>query len=223
LYNTEEKNFHFQESTQMSIQVVIADDHPLMRSGVKNVLNASSEIVVVGEAADGQQAISLYDQLQPDVLVLDVNMPGMKTLEVIKQLKGISENRLKILILTAYSDPEMVNGMLKAGADGYLLKDEEPEIISLAVKSIYSGQTWISPLAMKALLEEETFGLDALSVREIEVLQQLAQGLDNPGIAEALNIAEGTVKNHISNIYEKIGVHSRAEAVAWAWKHGIHI
>jgi DNA-binding NarL/FixJ family response regulator len=130
-----------------------------------------------------------------------------------------------VLILTAYCDPENVSGMLKAGARGYLLKEEEPDAVVQAVRALAEGRTWISPLAVKALVEELPDGADTpavdLSEREHDVLRLLAEGLDNPRIAETLSIAEGTVKNHVTNIYEKLGVHSRAEAVAWAWKRGI--
>lgn len=208
----------------MPIRVLIADDHPIVRSGVKNAFRDAENIEVAGEATNADDALRMCRSLKPDVLILDIHMPGIKAVQLLHSLRG-EELPTRALILTAYSDPENVSGMLKAGATGYLVKDEEPETILEAVSTVAAGHSWISPLAMKALLEDlpddDAAGEDALSERELDVLRLLAQGLDNASIAAVLTIAEGTVKNHITSIYEKIGAHSRAEAVAWAWKHGM--
>jgi DNA-binding NarL/FixJ family response regulator len=210
----------------MPISVIIADDHPIVRSGIKNaVRDAKGEINFVAEASCGEEALNLCEIHKPDILLLDINMPGLKSVQVLRALQE-TKSRTRAVILTAYCDPENVSGMMKAGAAGYLLKEEEPETIQQAIRAIHAGRTWLSPLAMTALVEglsepPDASRLDTLSEREQEVLKLLAEGYSNPQIAEKLVIAEGTVKNHITNIYDKIGVHSRAEAVAWAWKHNL--
>jgi DNA-binding NarL/FixJ family response regulator len=207
----------------MTIRVIIADDHPVVRRGVKNVLLDVPDIEVVGEAISGDQALEECLRLKPDILLLDINMPGLKAVNVVRRLHE-SHPALKVVVLTGYRDPENVLGMIQVGVKGYLLKDEEPAVLVDAVKAINSGKTWISPTAMEGLtdpVEEEKNKrkIEDLTNRESEVLQLIAQGIDNHLIAKQLSIAEGTVKNHIVSIYEKLGFHSRAEAVTWAWKH----
>lgn len=209
----------------MTIKVVLADDHPIVRSGIKNELGQSRDIEVVGEAADGDEALRMAQAVQPDVLVLDINMPGQKAVRVIRELQAQAA-RPRILILTAYSDVENVAGMLNAGATGYLLKDEDPSVIAEGVRAVAQGKTWLSAAVAASLARqvvgEEQLGVNwALSERELEVLRLMAQGYGNTHIGEALSISEGTVKNHVTNIYDHLGVHARAEAVVWAWQHGV--
>jgi two-component system, NarL family, response regulator DegU len=209
----------------MTIKVVLADDHPIVRSGIKNELGHHSDIEVIGEAADGDEALRLAQALQPDVLLLDINMPGHKAVRVIRELQAQS-TRPRFLILTAYSDVENVVGMLKAGATGYLLKDEDPSVIADGVRAVAQGKTWLSAAVAASLVgqaagEEPLAENGRLSERELAVLRLMAQGYSNTQIAETLTISEGTVKNHVTNLYDRLGVHSRAEAVVWAWQHGV--
>ncbi|MCC6192750.1 MAG: response regulator transcription factor [Anaerolineales bacterium] len=209
----------------MTIKVVLADDHPVVRSGIKNELSQSVDIEVVGEAANGDEALRLARELQPDVLLLDINMPGQKAVRVIRELQA-QTTEPRILILTAYSDVENVVGMLKAGATGYLLKDENPSVIADGVRAVAQGTLWLSAAVAASLVGQATgehplAENDTLSDRELDVLRLMAQGCSNGQIAEALAISEGTVKNHVTHLYDHLGVRSRAEAVVWAWQHGV--
>ena len=208
----------------MTIRVLVADDHPIVRSGICKELGRHHDIEVIGEAVNGDEALHLTDVLQPDVLLLDINMPGLKAAQVVRELQ--SEPRSpRILILTAYKDREDVLGMLKAGVTGYLLKDEDPLIIVEGVRLVAQGKTWLSSEVTKSLAQyatsEEHAQYAALSERELDVLRLLAQGDSNQQIADKLSISEGTVKNHVTKIYDKLEVHTRAEATAWDWRQGL--
>jgi two-component system, NarL family, response regulator LiaR len=207
------------------IRVIVADDHPIVRSGIRKELERHQGIEVVGEAEDGDEAFRLAITLHPDVLLLDIQMPGLKAAQLVQQLKR-SLCPTRVLVLTAYGDLEYVLGMLKAGATGYLLKDEDPPVILDAVRAVAQGKRCLSNavvqnLAGQVLKEALEPSLDALTEREAEVLRLVAQGQSNAEIAATLRISEGTVKNHVCNLYGKLGVDSRAEAVAWAWRHGM--
>ncbi|HLF26675.1 MAG TPA: response regulator transcription factor [Anaerolineae bacterium] len=209
----------------MAIKVLLADDHPIVRSGVRNELARHSDIVVVAEALNGDETLRLAQAFQPDVLLLDINMPGLKTIQIVRTLRA-SLTPPKILILTAYGDLETILGMLKAGVAGYLLKDEDPSVITQGVREVAQGRTWLSAGVAKSLVghtvdREEQRAPDVLSEREREVLRSIALGYSNQRIAETLAISEGTVKNHVTSIYDKLKVHSRAEAVVWAWQRGL--
>lgn len=209
----------------MSIKVIIADDHPLVRSGIRGELSRHPEIELVGEATNGDEAWELAQELRPDVLLLDVNMPGMKAYHVIRNLKAGSETS-KILVLTAYGDTTTVLGILKAGADGYLLKDEDPAMIPVAIRTILAGETFLSKAVSEKMLEiargkpEKTLGKE-LTLREQEVLQLIVKGDTNKEIAHLLQTSERTVEFHVGNILEKIGVKGRLDAAIWAKEHGL--
>ena len=207
------------------ITVVVADDHPIVRSGVINELERDGGFVILGEAENGDQALEMSLALGPDVLILDINMPGMKAVQVVRKI--IAEKKsTRILVLSAYGDTEYVVAMLRAGANGFMLKDEAPRVILEGLRAVYAGETWLSSTAAENLVRisspsgQEDWK-EALSSREFEVLTLLARGHSNDRIAGELSISEGTVKNHVSRIYMKLGLHSRAEAVAWAWEHGV--
>lgn len=207
----------------MTIRVLIADDHPIVRSGIQNELSRQADIDVVGEAETGDEVLPLIRELQPTVLVLDINMPGMKAAQILRELSA-DDRSPSVLILTAYGDPENVLGMLKAGAKGYLLKDSSPGEIAEAIRAAAEGRSWLSPSVTGLLMAGQENANDLLTeagmtAREVEVLQLVAQGYNNAQIAERLAISEGTVKNHVANLYDKLGFHTRAEAVAWAWQH----
>jgi DNA-binding NarL/FixJ family response regulator len=206
------------------IGVVVADDHPIVRQGVIGELNRHSDFRILGEAEDGDEALELSLLLRPDVLLLDINMSGMRAVEVVRALRE-QGSPTQIFILSAYGDSEYVVAMLKAGAKGFMVKDEDPPKIVEGVRAVAKGETWLSSTAAASLVEHSMRLLVVrevgLTLREQEVLDLMAKGYSNSRIVSELFIAEGTVKNHISRIYSKLGVHSRAEAVAWAWENGM--
>lgn len=206
-----------------SIRVLIADDHPIVRSGLRGELAYDDDVEVVGEALSGDEALHLARELQPDVLLLDINMPGKKSIQVLKEVK-CSLPDCRVLVLTAYGDSGTVLGMLKGGADGYLLKDEDPSVIHEALRAVAGGQTWVSQAIsaqLVSLTRDEAEGLgDTLTQREQEVLNLIVEGKINLEIAQALSIAERTVEFHVGNLLQKLGVSSRVEAAVWAKEHG---
>jgi two-component system response regulator DegU len=210
------------EEAPRHIRVIVADDHPIVRSGIKNELLCYPDVEVLGEAADGDETLCQVETLQPDVLLLDINMPGLRAVQLVRRLQALPVPP-QILVLTAYGDAELVLALLKAGATGYLLKDEDPSAIIEAVRTVAQNETYLSK-AVVASVMEHAISKDArqpkpeLSPREMEVLQLVAQGWDNAQIARTLSISEGTVKNHVTNLYNKVGARSRAELVAWAWQ-----
>ncbi len=204
------------------LRVLLADDHPIVRSGIRNELIRHSDIQVVGEAADGDEALRLAEALKPDVLILDIAMPGLKAVQIIRQLRARSAPPY-ILVLTAYRDTENVLGMLQAGATGYLLKDEDPAAIVEGVRTVARGRTWLSPTVAEAMqrgLGDEKKP-EALTEQEIEILRQLAEGKTDREVSQKLGIAERTVRYRLRVIYDKLGVNTRVEAVVWAVKQGL--
>jgi len=204
----------------MSIRVLLADDHPIVRSGIRNELAHYPDIEVIGEAIDGNEALSLTDKLQPDVLLLDLNMPGPKATQIIRTLKT-SSNPPRILVLTAYSDSGTILGMLTAGVHGYLLKDEEPGMIIEGIRAVVQGKIWLSNVITQSLVgqtvkEESNPPHEMLSQRELDVLRLIAQGGSNQRIATELSISSRTVRFHVENILSKLNVSNRTEAVTVA-------
>jgi DNA-binding NarL/FixJ family response regulator len=211
------------EEASCDIRVVVADDHPIVRSGIKNELLHYPDVAVLGEAADGDQVLQQVKALQPDVLLLDINMPGLRAIQLVRQLQTLPTPP-KILVLTAYGDVELVVALLKAGAKGYLLKDDDPAVIIEGVRTVAQGKTYLSRALATSVVEylvkdKPKRPEPELSPREMEVLQLVAQGWGNAQIAQVLDISEGTVKNHVTSLYSKISVRSRAELVVWAWQH----
>jgi len=224
-------NFGFTLPTKKNIRVILADDHHVVRSGIRAEIERHPDIEVIGEASNGQEAISLVQQLHPDVLVLDINMPelsGVGVTEMISNSEIPATMREShhwpphILILSAYCEPEYVYNLFAAGAKGYLLKDEPPHKIVSGIRQIVRGEPALSLPVQKVLLTRQAKFDHELSSRELEVLRMMAKGHTNEEIAEGLVIAIGTVKNHVTNIYRKLpNVRTRSEAVAWAWEHRI--
>lgn len=209
---------------QIRIRVIVADDHPIVRKGIIDELNRHPNFAILSEATNGDEALNLSMDLLPDVLLLDISMPGAKPVHVVRELNKL-EKPPRVLVLSAYGDLEYVLSMLSAGATGYMLKDEEPSTIADGVLAVSKGETWLSPDVTASLVQHSIRNAyqskgDELTTRERDVLVLLAKGYPNERIAETLYIAEGTVKNHVTRIYDKLGVSSRAEAVAWAWEHG---
>lgn len=202
-----------------AIQIMIADDHPIVRRGIANELSQHPDMEVLGEAANGNDVLQSLQTHAFDVLVLDINMPGMRAVDLLHQLSSHPKPP-QTLILTAHNDPEHILAMLKAGAKGYMLKDELPETIIAAVRAVARGETWLSPSLLSSMIMYttgapiETPG-PMLSSRETEVLSLLVEGRDNREIGGELCISERTVRFHLRNIYDKVGVRGRGEAIAW--------
>ncbi len=209
------------------INVMIADDHSMVREGIKQLLELDGDIVVVAEANNGKQCIELLDKTQTDVLLLDINMPNMNGLQVLQHIKE-SKRKVKVIILTIHNEVEYLVRAVEIGVDGYVLKDSDSNLLKKAIFTIFKGEIFIQPeLAplLKQRLEEKNNFLnnqeDALTKREIEVLKLLAEGLFNKEIAYMLSISEKTVKNHVSNIFKKINVSDRTQAAVYAIKNNI--
>ena len=209
------------------INVVLADDHPPLRAGIRARLEKEQDIRTVGEAGTGEDAVRLCTSLNPHVLVLDMQLPDMTGVEVARRL-GESESPVRILALSAFNDEEYVATVLDSGAAGYLTKQESLDTIVAAVRGVAAGEEgWLSrDVAARLVRRHRTKiatenPLDQLTEREREVLMLLAQGHANAEVGEQLFIAESTVKKHVNNIYFKLDLKTRAEAVAWAWKAGL--
>jgi NarL family two-component system response regulator LiaR len=215
------------------ITVIVIDDHPIVRAGIRAVLDSADDIRVVAEAATGAEALRLVVEHKPQVLVLDVSLPDINGLEVARQLCARHPSTA-ILILTAHGDRQTVFSLLECGAIGYVLKDEALETLAHAVRAAARGESWLSPavasqvirralepLAQPAQADSAECEAANLTPREIEVLRWLAQGLDNTAIAEKLVLTTRTVQNHVSNIYGKLGLSSRTEAALYAIRRGL--
>jgi len=211
------------------IRVMLVDDQTLVRQGVRSLLGLADDIEVVEEAADGQAAIDLVPTTQPDVLLLDMRMPGKNGLDVLREL-GARNELPPTIILTTFDDDELVLEGLRAGARGYLLKDVTLEELLNAVRTVAEGKTLvrvgITERLMQGLgkMQTEFDSLaqpDPLTDRETEILRLMAGGYSNKEIAAALNVAEGTVKNHVSSVLSKMGVRDRTRAVLKALEHGL--
>lgn len=219
----------YTEKAIAPIKVLLADDHPPLRAGMRARLEQEEDITVIGEASDGREALKLAKALQPHLLVLDMEMPEMTGLEVATQLQEDGE-AIRVLVLSAYEDPEYITKLLESGAvAGYLTKSESLDTIVAAVRGVSKGEEgWLSREVAAALMKQRRSpsrkvdsSLQQLSRRELEVLQLIAKGFNNMQIGEELFIAESTVKKHVSNIYMKLELNTRAEVTAWAWKNGI--
>jgi two-component system, NarL family, response regulator DegU len=215
------------------ITVAIVDDHPIVRAGMRTILESSDDIHVVAEGGNGNEALRLVENHHPDVLVLDVNLPDKNGIEVTRQLQSLNSSSA-ILILTAHDNAQLIFELLENGAIGYVLKDEALETLANAVRAAASGKSWLSPTiasqVVQRLAKQPTHSVqetlspptsENLTQRELEILCLLAEGLDNTAIAERLTLTKRTVQNHISSIYGKLGVTSRTEAMLYALRHGL--
>jgi DNA-binding NarL/FixJ family response regulator len=209
------------------IRVLLADDHAIVRKGIREFLEEDGEIVVVAEASDGVEAVRLAGEQRPAVAVLDIQMPRMTGIEATRQIKAAYSD-VRVLILTAYEDDPYIFALLRAGADGYILKSADPDDLVRAVKATAAGGKVLAPDIAAKVVAQMTSGMPAaaqeqiepLSDRELDVLRLAAQGLTNKAIGVTLNISDRTVQGHLASIYGKLGVSSRTEAVTTALKLG---
>ncbi len=212
--------------SETMIKILIVDDHAVVRKGIRALLATETDLEVIGEAVDGEQAVTLYQELNPDLLLLDLIMPKVNGIEVIKKIKG-DHPQAKILVLTSFAADDQVFPAIKAGALGYLLKDTEPDDLIDAIHQVYLGESSLSPTVARKVLEEvfhpaqKPLSPDPLTNREVDVLQVLAKGKSNRNIAEDLSISETTVRTHVSNILGKLHLASRTEAALYALKEGM--
>jgi NarL family two-component system response regulator YdfI len=206
------------------IRVLIADDHLVVREGLRAILEVAGDIELVGEATDGAEAVRLAGELAPDVVLMDLRMPNVDGIEAIRQIKA-RYPELEVVILTTYDDDQDIVQGLRAGARGYLLKDSGREALFDAIRAAARGESLLPSAVIDKVVAHLTdpgaVRPEALSDREQEVLTFLAQGAANKEIAHRLHITERTVKAHVTSIFNKLGVNSRAEAVAVAMRHGL--
>jgi DNA-binding NarL/FixJ family response regulator len=200
------------------IRILVADDHSLIRMGLVALVNTESDIAVVAEAADGQQAVDLFAKHDPDLVLMDLRMPIKNGIEATIEIRKKSPHA-RVLMLTTFDGDEDIHQALQAGAQGYVLKGSTGQNLIPALRALAAGQRWIPPEVAKRLADRR--GYEELTPREVEVLQQLAKGLANKEIADVLDISENTTKGHLKNITGKLRVADRTEAVTAALQRGI--
>jgi DNA-binding NarL/FixJ family response regulator len=205
----------------MMIRVVLVDDHAVVRRGLEQLLSGVDDITVVGTASDGAEAIDVVRRTQPDVVLMDLQMPGIDGVAATRQI--VAEGGPDVLVLTSFSDAERIVAALDAGAVGYLLKDAEADDVIAGVRAVSRGESPIHPRAARELLgaRQSVPTLIDLTPRELEVLELVRAGLANKQIARRLGISERTVKAHLTSVFSRIGVVDRTQAALWAERRGI--
>ncbi len=202
------------------ISVLIADDHPVVRQGLHSFLQLQDDLEIVGEAADGLEAVEKVAELLPDVVLMDLVMPKVDGIAAIRRITALSPST-RVLVLTSFSDDEKVFSAIKAGALGYLMKDSSPADLADAIRAVYHGEPSLDPAIAKKLMDqlskgEEVIAEEDLTMREKEVLRLIARGNSNKEIAASLQISEKTVKNHVTNILQKLHLSDRTQAALYA-------
>ncbi|MEV3935976.1 response regulator transcription factor [Glycomyces sp. NPDC049804] len=203
------------------IRLLLVDDHPVVRRGLRGYLELEPDFTVVGEAGDGEEALLAIAETRPDVVLLDLKMPGLDGQGVLERL-GPGEGP-RVLVLTSATDAERVPNAITAGAAGFVYKDIDPDALASAIRTIHSGQLLLSPVAMRGLMNgnSTTTSAPSLTPRESQVLGLIAKGQTNRQIARALGVSEKTVKTHVTNLLRRIGAADRTQAALWAVRHGI--
>lgn len=209
------------------IRILIVDDHAVVREGLRSLIEKKADMEAVGEAVDGDEAVQKTRQLQPDVILMDMVMPGTSGLQAIQQLQR-EEHQARILVLSSFADDEQIFPAIKAGASGYLLKDTTPTQLISAIRDVHNGQSSLHPTIARKLIGEiaappagAAVPADALTVREVEVLKLVAQGYSNQEIANKLHVSDRTVGKHVSNILEKLHLANRTQAALYALREGL--
>jgi len=215
------------EEKKEKIKVIIADDHALVREGIAKILSLEADIEILGEASDGKEAVELAKKLKPDVVLMDINMPNVNGIVATREIKKENPG-VKIIALTIHEQVDYLLELIRYGISGYLLKDVTPDELIKTIRQVFSGKGVIPPSMTPKVFDEInklaqkdekiTFNLTS---REIEILRELAKGLSNKEIADKLYISEKTVKNHLTNIFQKMGVNDRTQAVLLGIKHNI--
>ena len=214
-------------SNTQPIRVVLADDHAVVRKGIREFLEEGGDIRIVAEAADGLEAVALVAEHQPDVAVLDVQMPHLTGIEATRRIKA-EHPAVRVLILTAYDDDPYIFALFQAGASGYILKTAGSSELAHAVQAMFRGESALDPAVAQKVVRQLTSGrplgaqtaVEPLTDREVEVLRMVAKGLTNKAIGQGLGISDRTVQGHLANIYGKLGAGSRTEAVTEALRRG---
>ncbi|MFJ9924302.1 response regulator [Streptomyces rubiginosohelvolus] len=206
------------------IRVLLVDDHQVVRRGLRTFLEIQEDIEVVGEASDGAWGVARTEELRPDVVLMDIKMPGTDGIEALRRLREL-DNPAKVLIVTSFTEQRTVVPALRAGASGYVYKDVDPDALAGAIRSVHAGHVLLQPEVAGALLAQEDAGTgtgrgSTLTEREREVLGLIADGRSNREIARALVLSEKTVKTHVSNILMKLDLADRTQAALWAVRHG---
>ncbi|MER6100757.1 response regulator transcription factor [Streptomyces sp. NPDC001832] len=206
------------------IRVLLVDDHQVVRRGLRTFLEIQDDIEVVGEASDGAEGVARTEELRPDVVLMDIKMPGTDGIEALRRLRGL-ENPAKVLIVTSFTEQRTVVPAMRAGASGYVYKDVDPDALAGAIRSVYAGHVLLQPEVAGALLAQDDTGNgtgrgSTLTEREREVLGLIADGRSNREIARTLVLSEKTVKTHVSNILMKLDLSDRTQAALWAVRHG---
>ncbi|WP_204357957.1 MULTISPECIES: response regulator transcription factor [unclassified Streptomyces] len=208
------------------IRILLVDDHQVVRRGLRTFLEVQDDIEVVGEAADGDEGVTRAEELRPDVILMDVKMPGTDGIEALRRLRGL-DNPARVLIVTSFTEQRTVVPALRAGAAGYVHKDIDPDALAAAIRSVHAGHVLLQPEVAAALISGDGHGPASagrggnLTDREREVLRHMADGRSNREIARALVLSEKTVKTHVSNILMKLDVADRTQAALWAVRHGV--
>lgn len=215
------------------IQIAVVDDHPFFRQGVRDVLNKESDITVIAESGDGREALEMLEEIQPDVVLMDVNLPGLNGLQVTKKLKH-RHPEINVIILTAYDDEEQIYHAIRIGASAYFAKDVDPAHLLDTVRAVAKGyyviankrmtptqaEQWLLELYRRYGIQPEDTTFSPLTNREMEILELIIEGLSNKGIAFRLGISQQTVKNHVTSILAKLNLSDRTQAAIYALRHG---
>ncbi|MBJ7905875.1 response regulator transcription factor [Streptomyces sp. NPDC004549] len=207
------------------IKVLLVDDHQVVRRGLRTFLEVQDDIEVVGEAADGAEGVALAEELRPEIVLMDVKMPGTDGIEALRRLRELA-NPARVLIVTSFTERRTVVPALRAGAAGYVYKDVDPDALAAAIRSVHAGHVLLQAEVADALLSQEETNPGqgrggSLTEREREVLGLIADGRSNREIARALVLSEKTVKTHVSNILMKLDLADRTQAALWAVRHGV--